>query len=274
MTLLAVLLAVAAALLGVTRPAAGWARADVVDQADPAPRTGGSPRSARVVVLALGGAAGSLVLGAVLAGLRGVVLASAVGLVAVTAGRLGVLRARRRAADRTAREVVEGCTVLAANLRVGQVPGLALATAAAACPVLRPAHETQLLGGDVTAVWSRQAARPGAGGLRELARAWRVATRSGASLGSTLEQVALGQSADQALRAVVGGELAAPRATGKLMAALPALGLGMGYLLGGDPIGWLVAGPAGWVCAVLGVALACAGVLWIEALARAASEQG
>ena len=53
-----------------------------------------------------------------------------------------------------------------------------------------------------------------------------MAARTGASLGSTLEQVAAGQSADQALRAVVGGELAAPRATGKLMAALPALGLG------------------------------------------------
>jgi tight adherence protein B len=140
--------------------------------------------------------------------------------------------------------------------------------------VLRPAHETLLLGGDVTAAWVRQAVEPGAGGLRELARAWQVANRSGASLGATLEQVAAGQSADQALRAVVSSELAAPRATGKLMAALPLLGLGMGYLLGGDPVGWLLSGPAGWACTVLGAALACVGVLWIEALARAVAEQG
>ena len=271
MSVLAVLLAVAAVLLGVRRPTAGWARAD------PAGPVGSSPparRSAPSLLLTAAGVTGPLVLGALLDGARGLVLAGTLVLVVATAVRLAVLRRRRRSADRRAREVVEGCSVLAANLRVGQVPSRALATAAAACPVLRPAHETLLLGGDVGAAWVRQAAEPGAGGLRELARAWQVANLSGASLGGTLEQVAAGQSAEQALRAVVGSELAAPRATGKLMAALPLLGLGMGYLLGGDPVAWLLSGPAGWTCTVLGAGLACAGVLWIEALARAAAEQG
>ncbi|GAA1426266.1 hypothetical protein GCM10009616_00370 [Microlunatus lacustris] len=271
MTVLAVLLAVAAVLLGVRRPTAGWARAD------PGGPSGGRPAAhptTPAVLLAVVGVPASLTLGALLDGARGLVLAGTAVAVAATAGQLAVLRQRRRSADRRAREVVEACGVLAANLRVGQVPSRALATAAAACPVLRPAHDTLLLGGDVTATWSRQATQPGAGGLRELARAWRVAHRSGASLGGTLEEVAAGQSAEQALRAVVGSELAAPRATGKLMAALPLLGLGMGYLLGGDPVGWLLAGPAGWACTAFGTGLACAGVLWIEALARAATEQG
>ncbi|GAA1824675.1 type II secretion system F family protein [Microlunatus capsulatus] len=270
MTGLAVLLAVVAVLLGVPRPVRGWSRS-----APPVPpATAGRTRPpARAVLLAAAGLAALPVLAGLLGGARAAVPGVAGALVLATAARLVVLALARRAADRTAAEVVQGCTVLAANLRVGQVPSRALATAAAACPVLRPAHETLLLGGDVTEVWLRQATGPGAGGLRELARAWQVASRSGASLGSTLEQVAAGQSADQALRAVVGGELAAPRATGKLMAALPVLGLGMGYLLGGDPVGWLTAGPAGWACTVLGTALACTGVLWIEALARAASVQ-
>ena len=271
MTLLAVLLAVVAVLLGVRRPTADWSRAEPGGAVDLRPPAG---RSAPALLLGTAGAAGLLVSGALVDGPRGLVLAATLVLVAATAGRLAVLRRRRRSADRRAREVVEGCSVLAANLRVGQVPSRALATAAAACPVLRPAHEMLLLGGEVTAAWFRQAAEPGAGGLRELARAWQVASLSGASLGGTLEQVAAGQSAEQALRAVVGGELAAPRATGKLMAALPLLGLGMGYLLGGDPVGWLLSGPAGWTCTLLGAGLACAGVLWIEALARAAAEQG
>lgn len=270
MTGLAVLLAVAAVLLGVPRPAQGWSRSA---PPVPPPAAGTTRLPARAALLAVGGLVALPVLAGLLGGARVAVLGVAAALVLATAARLVVLGLARRAADRTAAEVVQGCTVLAANLRVGQVPSRALATAAAACPVLRPAHETLVLGGDVTAVWLRQATGPGAGGLRELARAWQVASCSGASLGSTLEQVAAGQSADQALRAVVGGELAAPRATGKLMAALPVLGLGMGYLLGGDPVGWLTAGPAGWACTVLGVALACAGVLWIEALARAASVQ-
>jgi tight adherence protein B len=202
------------------------------------------------------------------------VLAAAAVVVLATAARLALLRLSWTASERTARSVVEGCTVLAASLRVGLVPAQALASAAVSCPLLRPAHETLLLGGDVPAVWLRQAADPGAGGLRELARAWQVAHRTGASLTSTLEQVAAGQSADQALRSVVASELAAPRATGKLMAALPLLGIGMGYLLSGDPIGWLTAGVAGWTCLLLGVALASAGVLWIESLSRHVSVQG
>ena len=51
-------------------------------------------------------------------------------------------------------------------------------------------------------------------------------------------------------------------------AILRGCGLGIGYLLVGDPARWLLAGPAGWACLLGGVALACAGVLWIEALAR------
>jgi len=86
--------------------------------------------------------------------------------------------------------------------------------------------------------------------------------------------VADGLAADQSLRAVVAGELSAPRATGKVMAVLPGCGVGLGYLLGGDPIDWLLAGPLGWGCLLGGVVLACLGVLWIEALAQRAEGRG
>ncbi len=268
MSAVAALLAATAVLLGVRRPGGGWSRSTAGEgRKDPPP----AHRPVPLVLVAGAGAGGLPALALFVDGARGCVLAVSGVLVLATAGRLTVLWLRRRAAEQVARGVVEGCAVLAANLRVGQVPSRALQTAAAACPVLRPAHETLHLGGDVAAVWFRQAAGPGAGGLRELARAWRVAERTGASLTSTLEQVVAGQTSDRALQQVVASELSAPRATGKVMAALPALGLGMGYLLGGDPLQWLAAGPAGWTCTVLGVALACGGVLWIEALARAAS---
>ena len=70
---------------------------------------------------------------------------------------------------------------------------------------------------------------------------------------------------------MVAGELSAPRATGKVMAVLPACGVGLGYLLGGEPIGWLLGGPLGWGCLLAGVILASLGVLWIEALAGRAA---
>jgi tight adherence protein B len=230
----------------------------------------GRPRGA--VLLVLGLFAGPL-LAWVGFGPRVAVFTGSGAILAGTAARLVRLRARRVAAAEARAAVAEACALLSANLRVGMVPAQALAGAADDCAVLHDAQRTLELGGDVTVVWWRQAEGDGLGGLRDLARAWQVGTRAGASLTGTLDQVAAGLSADVALQAVVGSELAAPRATGKVMAVLPALGVAMGYLLGGDPLHWLAGGLPGWTCLVAGVALACAGVLWIESLARRAAAQ-
>jgi tight adherence protein B len=203
----------------------------------------------------------------------GAVRTSAALLVAVTAVRLVAQHRRRRSARRTRADVAHACTVLASYLRVGQVPSAALAIAAADCEVLRDGHHAHSLGGDVVHVWRQQARRAGYGGLLELARAWQVSVETGAPMSSTLDQVAASLSADQELIRVVNSELAAARATSKVMAALPLCGIGIGYLLGGDPARWLLARPAGWACQLSGLVLACAGVLWIEALARRASAE-
>jgi tight adherence protein B len=216
-----------------------------------------------------------LIIAAVCSGeARGVVLASAGLLAAVTAGRLIVSARRRRSTLRARADVAQACTVLASYLRVGQVPSAALAIAAADCDVLREGHRAHTLGGDVVTVWRHQARRRGHIGLLELARAWQVSVETGAPMSSMLDQVASSLSADQSLMGVVNSELAAARATSKVMAALPLCGIGLGYLLGGDPADWLLAGPAGWACLLSGVLLACAGVLWIEALARRAGPEG
>jgi tight adherence protein B len=204
---------------------------------------------------------------------QGAVLSCAIVLIAVTAVRLVWQYRRRRSALRARAEIAHACAVLASYLRVGQVPSAALAIAAADCVVLRESHQARTLGGDVVQVWRQQARRPGHAGLLELARAWQISTETGAPMSSTLDQVAASLAADQALTQVVNNELAAARATGKVMAVLPACGIGIGYLLGGDPARWLLAGPAGWACLLAGVVLACAGVLWIEGLARQASTE-
>lgn len=206
------------------------------------------------------------------AGAEGVVLLTAALIAAGIALRLVVLH--RRAADaRTAREgVVHACSVLASQVRVGQVPAAALRSAAQDCAVLRRACDVQRLGGDVWSVWRAEAGRPGCAGLRDLARAWRVSEQTGAPMADGLERVAEALRTDQQVRAMVGGELAAPRATGKIMAVLPFCGLGLGYVIGGDPLAFLLDGPIGWSCLLLGVILAGVGVLWIDGLARTADE--
>jgi len=270
MTALAVLLAVVAALLAVPQPA-GAGLENLLTVSVTAPRS----RRRRWLRRLAGGAAtvACLVLATVVGGGRALVLALVGCVVLATVFRLLQLRGRRLRAAAARRAVAEAAEVLAANLRVGMVPAVALRAAATSCPVLAEAAAILAIGGQVPAVLRRQARTAGQLGLRDLARAWEVAAGSGASLTGTLEQVAAGLAADESLEAVVGSELAAPRATGKLMAALPLLGIGMGYLIGGDPLRWLTAQPAGWGCLLLGVVLACCGVLWIEALARRVAEQ-
>lgn len=206
-----------------------------------------------------------------LASPRAAVLAGAGLLVAATAIRLITQYRRRRSKLRARAEVAHACTVLASYLRVGQVPAAALAIAAADCEVLRDSHHARTMGGDVVEVWRQHARRAGHSGLLQLARAWQISIETGAPMSTTLDQVAASLAADQALGRVVNSELAAARATSKVMAVLPACGIGVGYLLGGDPARWLLSVPAGWACLLSGVLLACAGVLWIEALARHAA---
>jgi tight adherence protein B len=221
-----------------------------------------------IILLALIIAAGSL------GGPPVGILASAAVLITATVGRLVAQYRRRRSARRARADVARACTVLASYLRVGQVPSAALAIAAADCDVLREGHQAHTLGGDVVHVWREQAQRPGHRGLLELARAWQISVETGAPMSSTLDQVATSLSADEELSRVVNSELAAARATSKVMAALPPCGIGIGYLLGGDPAHWLLTGPSGWACLLAGIVLACAGVMWIEALARRATTDG
>jgi len=217
--------------------------------------------------------AAALTLAHSLRGMPGLVVGTAVLIVLGTCARLGWQSLAGRRASRARVEVAHACAVLASQLRVGRVQAEALRSAAADCPVLADGSRAQDLGGGVTAAWRERSFRPGHAGLADLARAWDVSARTGAPLARSLEQVADALTADVALRAVVAGELAAPRATGKIMAVLPFCGLGMGYLLGGQPLQFMLSSRYGWGCLLGGVLLAAAGVLWIDRLARRAAEQ-
>ncbi|HRL79500.1 MAG TPA: type II secretion system protein, partial [Propioniciclava sp.] len=116
----------------------------------------------------------------------------------------------------------------------------------------------------------RLAERPGCAGLAELADAWEIATRTGASLVDAVDVAVQRLAAQEEVDRVVATELAAARLSGIMMAVLPLVGLGLGYALGGNPVGFLIGQPVGWVCLNVGVGLACAGVAWIDAIAAGA----
>jgi tight adherence protein B len=213
------------------------------------------------------------VLGLLLDGGRGLCCGVAVMIIGGTVVVLGARGARRRLAARRRRAVAHACGVLAGQVRIGQVPLVAVRSAAEDCPVLAGAVATAELGGDVIGHWQRQATEPGQQGLADLARAWQLADATGAGMAEVLDQVTEALHEDEALALMIASEVAGPRSSGKIMALLPVVGIGLGYLIGGDPITFLFDSPAGWGCLVGGAASACSGVLWMEWVAdRAGTE--
>jgi tight adherence protein B len=58
--------------------------------------------------------------------------------------------------------------------------------------------------------------------------------------------------------------LAGARATAAILAALPALGVLLGQLIGADPVRFLLGGGVGGVLLGIGVGLICLGVTWAD----------
>lgn len=172
-------------------------------------------------------------------------------------------RNRRAHAD----EVVHACQGLAAQLRIGEIPARALMQVAADVPLLAPVAAAQAIGGDVPAALHGIAARPGCQGLASLARSWQLCEITGAPVALAAERVAEGLRADAATERLVSAELAASRASGRLLAGLPVLGVGLGYLAGGNPIDFLLHNQWGRIAAALAVCLVCAGLVWTTRLA-------
>ena len=184
-------------------------------------------------------------------------------------GVLGLWRRirRRRQTALTSECVLSACELLAAELAAGRAPPAALDRAADDWPRLRAVADTAAFGGDVAAALGAVSSEPGAAGLRLVGAAWAVTQHSGRGLAETLGHVAETIRADQRAARVIAGELASARATARLVAVLPLAALLMAAGGGGDPVGFLLGGPAGLVCLAGGLALGLGGVWWIESIA-------
>jgi tight adherence protein B len=213
-------------------------------------------------------AVGALILACMWLDLHLLVPATLVGVAVVGCLRVRSTIASRTQVARRRTRLVETCDQLAAELSAGQSPPRALQHAADAWPELSPVAAAAQLGGDVPAAWRMVAELPGADSLRAVAAAWQVAERSGASLAIVLERMSEGLRADDAVRREVDAALGPPRATARMLAALPAFGLLLGVGMGGDPVGFLLSTPLGAACLAVGVAFAITGVWWVDRLAR------
>ncbi len=221
-------------------------------------------------VLGLVAAVVLVVCGGVVGGAAGAMAMLVLALAGSTVAVL-VRRGRHRTALRRAgAEVALAADTVAGLLRAGRVPTLALVEAAADAPVLAAAAAELTAGGDPGDVLRRAAVAPGQQALARLADAWSISARTGAPLAGVWGRAAELVAAQQEVARVVDAELASARSSGRLMAALPAVGLLLGGALGGDPLGFLFGHPIGWVCLVGTAVLTCSGLIWLDAIAASA----
>lgn len=106
--------------------------------------------------------------------------------------------------------------------------------------------------------------------LHDLQLSLRMSESAGAPLATSLERAA--EHAEERIDALLGRQsaLAAPRATGRILSWLPLLGLGLGVLMGSDPVSVLTGSILGALTGLLGLGLAFAGRRWTAALVHRA----
>jgi len=249
----------------VTHPGPRRLRMRLGQRASPGRRDLGE---AAVVVLGIGAAGVVTLVGwgpgpAAVATSTGCVLATVVQAVRGT-------RRTRRTTQR-ADEVARACDLIGSLVAIGHIPTEALLLAAEDCPVLAPVAAADRVGADVPAALRAVGGQPGGTGLVRLAQAWEVSARTGAPLGGALEVVADAVRRDREVGQVVTAELAGPRASGQVLGVLPIVGLAAGFAMGGEPVTFFLEGVLGPMCLVVGIALACTGVLWTESLVERAT---
>lgn len=176
----------------------------------------------------------------------------------------GRLSRRRRTRERAA--VRESFAEVVADMRAGQPPMRALARAFTdqghSCAPRTSAAAR--CGGDVVEALRMDAHATGQPLLLSASACWSVAAAHGAGLADSLDRIVQQDRRAEDVRRQLEAHLAAPRATARMLALLPALGLGLGMAVGGDPLAWLLGTPWGWGCLVVGLSLTGLGLAWAK----------
>jgi tight adherence protein B len=167
--------------------------------------------------------------------------------------------------------VIDLCEGLAAELTAGSAPEEALDRAVAFLePSITRAFAHLRNATDIPAGLELAAATPGAEGLRLLAACWRIGVERGGAFASVADGLAAALRDEETHRRQVSAQLAGARATAKLLAVLPLLGIAMAAALGAHPLTFLFTTLPGLVCLIVGVGLDATGVLWTRRIATSA----
>lgn len=213
--------------------------------------------------------------GLVLAGIAAT-LALPVGVAVAGAVVGGTVAVRTRHARTRSRRVAEAAElqaaldVLAGELRAGAHPVVAFETAASEVSeevgsALRAVAARARLGVDVgSGLRSAATASSVPTYWDRLAVCWEMAHRHGLAI-AVLMRTAHRDLVERArFESRVSAAMAGARATAGVLAILPVVGIGLGQLVGADPVRFLLSGGLGsWLLAA-GAMLSCSGLLWSD----------
>jgi tight adherence protein B len=188
---------------------------------------------------------------------------------------VGTLRNRRRNVAKRRAAVIELCDGIAVELAAGRPAAVALTEAARvlpAMPGLAAIIDAAQSADDVPAALIRASTTEGCEGLRLLAGCWRIGMDRGSMLASVIDGLAEALRDEQSHREEIALQLAGPRATARLLAGLPVLGLGMAAALGARPLTFLFTTLPGICCLGLGTTLDAVGLWWTARLAKSAEQ--
>lgn len=178
------------------------------------------------------------------------------------------VRERRRAAE--VKTMLGALDVLVGELRVGTHPVSAFGAAAnevdgTVAAGLRSVAARARMGADV-AEGIRSVAQKSSlpAHWERLAVCWHLAQTHGLGIAAMLQAAQHDLVARQRFSARVNAGLAGARATAAVLAGLPAIAVGLGQLIGANPLRFLLSGGTGGWLLVMGVTLGCTGLLWSD----------
>lgn len=216
------------------------------------------------------------VLTASVAGLLAVTMVASVTATAAGAVVAATFVMRRKGARGRARRAAESAAlqgalgVLVGELRVGAHPVVAFEAAAAevdgaVATSLQAVAARARLGADVAAGLHSVAAYSTLSGHWErLSVCWHLAETQGLAIVALVRAAHRDIVERERFAAHVAAGMAGARATAAILAGLPVLGVGLGQLIGAEPLRFLLSGGVGGWLLMIGVTLACAGLWWSD----------
>lgn len=186
-------------------------------------------------------------------------------------------RSRAQARITAMSAVVDALGGIVAELRAGVSPADAVDSAAAdlnvrhatAAAELRALGAAARLGCDATVqLRMRDHADPVLLAVARIARGWALAHRHGLPLADVLDSVRRDVESSARFAARLRAMMAGPRASGAVLAVLPALGIALGEAMGARPLAVLTTSGGGQLLLVCGAALVLAGTAWCGRLTR------